>query len=202
MKLNYFHYLILTFSIFGCLVSCQQEEFQPKNRGYFKFDLPKHTYQKFNEPGFPFRFDYPTYGKTVKDTLFFDQKAENPYWMNIEFPQWGGKIYLTYKNIPNQASFYKMLNDVYKITATHEKKADYINDPVINIPKKKMHGFIFDVAGNAASSLQFYVTDSTQHFLRGALYFDVAPNSDSLKPINEFMRQDVNYLINSLEWTR
>jgi gliding motility-associated lipoprotein GldD len=184
------------------LSACHDEEFQPRNRGYFRFELPKHSYQKFSEPGFPFYFEYPVYGTTVKDTLFFDKKPENPYWMNVEFPQWGGKIYLTYKAIPNQDGYYKMLNDVYRMTSTHEKKADYIKDPVINIPQKKMHGLIFDVGGNAASALQFYVTDSTKHFLRGALYFDVTPNADSLKPVNAFMREDVIHLINSLEWTR
>jgi gliding motility-associated lipoprotein GldD len=122
--------------------------------------------------------------------------------MNIDFDQWGGKIYLTYKQIKNNDHFYSMLRDIYKITEQHEKKADYIRDPKISIPDKKVYGYLFDVGGNAASALQFYVTDSTDHLLRGALYFDVTPNADSLKPINEFLRQDVVYLINSLSWTK
>jgi gliding motility-associated lipoprotein GldD len=190
------------FFLLICLSACQEEEFQPKNRGFFKFDLPKHSYQQFSAADFPYRFNYPTYGRAVKDTLFFSKVPENPFWMNIDFPQWGGKIYLTYKSIPNKDAFYKMINDAYHMTSAHEKRADYIKDPVINLPEKKVYGMFFDIGGDAASATQFFVTDSNKHFLRGALYFDVSPNADSLKPINEFMRQDLTYLINSLEWTK
>jgi gliding motility-associated lipoprotein GldD len=173
----------------------------PKPRGYYRVQLPKHSYQLFTEAGFPYSFEYPTYGHTVKDTLFFDKAPENPYWMNIDFdnPNLGGKIYLTYKEIKSDADFLKMLDDTYRMTGAHDKKADYINDPEFNTPNN-VHGVFFDVGGNAASALQFYATDSHKHFLRGALYFSVTPNADSLKPANQFLRKDVEHLIKTLKW--
>jgi gliding motility-associated lipoprotein GldD len=64
----------------------------------------------------------------------------------------------------------------------------------------KVYGLIYDIEGNTASSLQFYVTDSTKHFIRGALYFNVRPNIDSVKIVLEFLKKDVLHLIQTLQW--
>jgi gliding motility-associated lipoprotein GldD len=172
----------------------------PKIRGYSRVVLPAHQYQTFNDASFPFSFEYPSYGNTIKDTILPGLKPDNPYWMNIEFPQWGAKVYLTYKPIRNNPqTLYAYLKDTYTMSDAHEKKAAYIKEPEFNTPNK-VHGVLFDVGGNTASALQFYATDSTQHFIRGALYFDVSPNADSLAPINAFLRADVEYMIKSLKW--
>ncbi|PIV58809.1 MAG: gliding motility lipoprotein GldD, partial [Bacteroidetes bacterium CG02_land_8_20_14_3_00_31_25] len=52
----------------------------------------------------------------------------------------------------------------------------------------------------AASNIQFYVTDSIRHFVRGALYFETKPNKDSLAPIINFIEQDVTHLVETLRW--
>lgn len=58
----------------------------------------------------------------------------------------------------------------------------------------------FDLGGNTATANQFFVTDTTKHFLRGALYFDATPNADSLSIVNDFLKKDLEHLINSLKW--
>ena len=180
-------------------ISCQDEEYTPKPRGYYKINYPKRSYTTFNEAGFPYRFDYPTYSKIVKDTVFFDKKPENPYWINIDFPSLGGRIYLSYKEINAKNPLDKLLSDAFKMSYYHNKVADYIKDPVYSTPNN-VHGVFYDVGGNAASAFQFFATDSVHHFLRGALYFDATPNADSLKPINEFLRTDLIHLVKTIHW--
>ncbi|MGI9191129.1 MAG: hypothetical protein ACR2IL_03340 [Chitinophagaceae bacterium] len=180
-------------------MACAEEDYIPKPRGYARIDFPQKNYRPFNGEGYPYNFEYPAYGEIIKDTLFFNEKTENPWWINVDFKQWGGRIYLSYKEIGGANTLPKLLEDSYKMSHYHTKKADYINEPEFHTPNG-VHGLFYDVGGNAASALQFYATDSHQHFLRGALYFDVTPNVDSLKPINEFLRKDIEHFIQTLSW--
>jgi gliding motility-associated lipoprotein GldD len=85
------------------------------------------------------------------------------------------------------------------MTFKHTLKASSINDSLFRTPNG-ISGVYFSVGGNAATANQFFVSDSTKHFLRGALYFDASPNADSLQPVNEFLEQDLKHLINSFSW--
>src|ERR1700712_3686827 len=182
----------LLFSFYFLLTSCNST-FVQKPRGFFKIDFPKHQYQTFNEPGYPYSFDYPTYAKVVKDTSFFEARPENPYWINIDFPQFNGRIYISYKDI-GKNDFNKMVNDAFSLTYKHTSKATGIEDSLMATPNG-VHGIFFRVGGNAATAKQFFLSDTTKHFLRGALYFDAAPNEDSLRIVNNFLQQDLIHLI-------
>jgi gliding motility-associated lipoprotein GldD len=61
---------------------------------------------------------------------------------------------------------------------------------------------LFEIKGNAATPYQFFATDSTTHFLRGSLYFNVYPNKDSLAPVVDFVKKDIFRLIETLEWKK
>ena len=188
--------LIFGFLVFSLLLSCNSD-YIPKPRGYFRIDLPKHDYQNFNQPDFPYSFQYPVYGNIIRDTAFFGDKPENPYWINIDFPRFHARIYISYKQV--EGNFDKLREDAYKMTYKHTYKASSIEDSIISTPLG-VHGIFFNVGGNAATAKQFFVSDSTRHFLRGALYFDTAPNSDSLSIVNAFLQEDMNHLINTLRW--
>ncbi len=181
--------------------ACREEVYTPKPRGYFDIDFPVREYTNFEKRGYPYQFEYPVYGIIEKDTLFFDEKTENPWWINIDFKDLGGKVFISYKQITGKNSLSKLLEDSYQLSYYHTKKADYINDPVFHT-KNNVHGVYYNVGGNSASAFQFYATDSVQHFLRGALYFDVAPNADSLKPVNDFLKEDIQRIVESIKWTR
>ncbi|MCC7029531.1 MAG: hypothetical protein IT257_04435 [Chitinophagaceae bacterium] len=198
---NRFAALLLLLNLTILFYACNDEGFIPKKRGYYRIDFPERKYVTFNEPGYPYTFEYPVYADIVKDTVFFDSKAENPWWINIDFKKLGGKVYLSYKVIDQQNVLGKLLEDSYQMSHFHTKKADYINEPEFHT-SDNVHGLYYDVGGNAASAFQFYATDSVHHFLRGALYFDTTPNADSLKPVNEFLREDIMHIVNSLKWTR
>lgn len=189
--------LFLTLTVL--YTACKPEPYTPRPRGYYQIPLPEHAYQTFDVPGFPYSFEYPTYGKIVQDTSFFGQRPENPYWINIEFPELNGAIYLSYKQIGQKYSLQHLLEDAHEMSFFHDKRADYINDTVFHNTHNVV-GLIYTVGGNAASAYQFFATDSVSHFLRGALYFDVSPNADSLKPVNEFLKQDMEHLLGTLRW--
>jgi gliding motility-associated lipoprotein GldD len=189
---------VFRFSLaFLLLLSCNSV-YSPKRRGYFKIDFPRHEYQTFDQPGFPYTFEYPVYADIVKDSSFFDTVPENPYWINIDFPRFDARIYISYKAIgPNK--FDKLREDAFKMTFKHTYKASSIDQTVIQTPNG-IGGIYFNVGGNAATANQFFLTDTTKHFLRGALYFDTTPNEDSLTIVNQFLEKDMQHLINTFRW--
>lgn len=199
MSKKTFSISFLFFGVFIILFSCNST-YTPKPRGYFKIDFPKKEYQTFNEPGFPYTFEYPVYAKIVRDSSFFGDTPENPWWINIDFPQFNGRIYVSYKVIGNY-KLDKLLNDAFNLTNKQSVKANFIDDSLINTPNN-VHGMFFNVGGDVATANQFFLTDSTKNFLRGALYFDATPNQDSLRPVNQFLVQDMMHIINTFKWTR
>lgn len=188
-----------------------------KKKGYFNIDLPEHKYISFDKPDFPFSFDYPVYGAIIRDTTYFDSSPENPYWINVDFPAMNARIFLSYKIIGGLApykvkqpdgtykdssgvnQFDKMVNDAFNLTNKNEAVASSIKDSLIHTTNG-ISGVYFKVGGNAATARQFYLSDTTKNFLRGALYFDATPNADSLKPVVDFLQVDMDHMINSFRW--
>jgi gliding motility-associated lipoprotein GldD len=193
MKIKYLIFLFLVIAGYAC-----NSDYTIRQRGYFKIDLPAHQYVTFDKPGYPYTFEYPAYSNIVKDSTFFEDQPENPYWINIEFPSLNGKIYMSYKDV-RKNDFDKLVDDAFKLTYKHSTKATGIKDSLMRTPNG-ITGIYFKVGGNAATAQQFFVTDSTTHFLRGALYFDSTPNADSLGIVNDFLEADMKHMINSLRW--
>lgn len=191
-----------SFFIFILMVLCAacNSDYTPKPKGYFKIGMPQKQYKVFNENGYPYSFEYPSYATVVKDSTFFNESAENPWWINIDFPQFSGKIYISYKEIAN-GSLDKLVSDAFNLTNKHSLKAVAIEDSLMET-KNGVHGMFFKVEGDVATANQFFLTDSVKHFLRGSLYFDATPNQDSLQPVNDFLVQDMKHLINSFKWKK
>lgn len=188
--------IILVFFVLG-FMACNSD-YTIRQRGYFKVELPEHKYQVFDRPGFPYSFEYPVYSKVVQDTTFFEDQPENPYWINIDFPQLNGRIYISYKST-RQNNYDKLVEDAFKMTYKHSTKATEIRDSLMNT-ESGVSGVFFSVGGNAATAKQFFLTDTTNHFIRGALYFDASPNADSLSVVNRFLEEDMKHLINTFRW--
>ncbi len=204
--------IILTALAFSC-----NSTYTSKKRGYFKIDLPEHRYQRFEREGFPYSFEYPVYGDIIQDSTYFDNAPENPYWINVDFPKFGGRIFFSYKQIGGKAlykikqpdgkykdsfavnEFDKMVADAFKLTNKNDVVSTSIKETVINTPNN-VHGIFFKVGGNAATAMQFFLSDTTANFLRGALYFNVTPNSDSIKPVQDFLQADIEHIINTFRW--
>jgi gliding motility-associated lipoprotein GldD len=190
---------VLLFILTMCgLFSCR-EVTVPKPKGYFRIDLPQKKYIVFNDTGqvngLPLKFEYPVYGN-ISDKI--DDKSE-PGWFNIEFPAYKARIYLTYKDVGGDLE--DLIEQTYTMNVkNHITKADAINEQVINDGENRIFGILYDLKGNTASAVQFYVTDSLKHYLRGSLYFESEPNADSLAPVIDFFREDVIHLIETLKW--
>ena len=202
--------------LFSMLLFSCNSNYTPRPAGYFAIDFPQHEYQLFNQPGYPYSFEYPVYSAVTKDSALFDENPDNPYWINIDIPSFNARIYLSYKTIGGRSSYkiktehgYKdssslntfenLREDAYKITYKHSVKASSIEDSAFVTPHG-IGGVFFSVGGNAATGKQFFATDTTKHFLRGALYFNATPNEDSLRIVYDFLQQDMMHMINTLEW--
>jgi len=175
------------------LVSCKHAN-TPKPAGYIRVDYPEKKYQTFSNQS-PYTLRYPLYAAMQPDS---DKNAQ-PYWYNLHFTSLNATVHLTYKKIDHN-NLAKFCEDAYSLAYKHAVKADAINEVEINDSKRKVYGLIYEIKGNAASPLQFYLTDSVNNFIRGSLYFHSKPNKDSLAPIIAFVRTDIDTLIQSLNW--
>jgi gliding motility-associated lipoprotein GldD len=191
---------ILTLLVLVNVFCSCREVTVPKPKGHFRIDLPQRQYVLFNDQpekrgDMPFSFEYPTYGHLS----FQVENRTEPGWFNIEFPAYKAKIYLTYKDVNND--FEGLMEQTYRMNVkNHITKADAINEQVFNNQENKVYGILYDLKGNTASAVQFFVTDSINHYLRGSLYFSAGPNADSLAPVVEFFREDIIHLIETLKW--
>ncbi len=209
-KRCFFAPFFIALALPGCLLVSCNSVYTPRPKGYFRINFPARQYQSFDKAGFPYTFEYPVYANVARDSSFFEATPENPYWINVIFPQFNATIYISYKRIGGPTdqgsaglrpgnSFDKLKDDAYKMTFKHTSKASSIDDSMMTTPNG-VSGVFFHVGGNAATANQFYVTDSTKNFLRGALYFDTTPNEDSLGIVNRFLEQDMRHLINTFKW--
>jgi len=182
---------IIAFAIGGC-----QDDFQPKPRGYFRIQLPEKEYVAFHPQDYPYSFLLPVYARVSKPGFLAEK-----YWINIDYPRFQARLHISYK--PIHENLDTLLNDMHNMMNKHIPKANAIDEKMFINDELRIYGMAYDIKGpEAASPYQFYLTDSTQHFLRGALYFNFTPNNDSLKPIIEYLEKDIQKLIESTRWEK
>ncbi|HLN53592.1 MAG TPA: gliding motility lipoprotein GldD [Lentimicrobium sp.] len=182
---------IFTLLIWGC-----GDNAVPKPRGYFRIDLPEKSYKTLDSI-FPYKFDYPSYAVINRDLHAPDQ----PYWINVDFPRFRANLHLSYKPLDGNLSVFA--EDAHSLVMKHIPKASAIDEIRIDNEKNNVHGIVYDIQGiGAASPYQFYITDSTRHFLRGALYFNTLPNNDSLAPVIEFLKEDIMHMLETTSWKK
>jgi len=191
--------IILSVFAFSLLFTCSQK-YTPKPRGYFRIDFPEKNYHTFSQ-NYPYQFDIPDYAEVRPDK----RDPDKPYWINIVVPGNDAKLHLSYFNLhdekkPEKLVLAEFIEESRKLAYKHSVKADAIEEQLFMNPIRDVYGTIYRITGNAASPLQFYLTDSTKHFLRGALYISATPNIDSLKPVINFLEPDVIRLIETTRW--
>ncbi len=184
------------------LGACGEPTPVPKPRAYPRVDYPAKNYRLFNEGSCDFTFDMPEYAVVEHDTTFFDKKPDSDCWFNLLAPSLNAIIYCSYYPVTSRARFEELRADAYTLAQKHNIRASYIEEMVIHRPDDRVHGVLFNIEGQAASAYQFFLTDSTRHFVRGALYFKTQARPDSLAPVVDFMRKDVDRLAATLKWAR
>ncbi|WP_051052900.1 gliding motility lipoprotein GldD [Fulvivirga imtechensis] len=179
---------------FLLLWSCEKD-YVPKPKGYNRFILPAHEYQPLPDT-LPYQFEYSKHARLLKDTSWISDR----YWVEIYYPQIKANVHVTYKQVNSLDSLKDYLNDAYFLTAKHQIKAYAIDEAISTTPSGKAVVFA-ELEGEVPSQFQFFTTDSTENFLRGALYFNTRVQNDSLKPAIEYVKIDIVHMMNTLEWT-
>lgn len=195
MKSHCFWFFIIVFLLGAC-----RENYTPKPRGYFRIDFPDKNYH-WIDAKFPYRFEIPDYSDVTPD----DRNPDKPNWINVEVPENKAEVHISYYELDADKSekrtqLAEFMEESRDLAYKHSIKANAIDEKVFVNPVNQVFGIVYKIEGNAASPMQFFLTDSTQHFLRGALYIREVPNIDSIQPVIEFLEPDVVRLIETTTW--
>jgi gliding motility-associated lipoprotein GldD len=181
----------------SCILACCSRDYQPKPRGFNRLIIPPAAY-KISPDTLPYRFEYSRHARFQKDTSWVRDK----HWVEIYYPELKATIHVTYKAVNRDPKLLReFLNDAYVLTAKHQIKAYAIDETIVKTPSGKT-AVIAELEGEVPSQFQFTMTDSSRNFLRGALYFNVKVQNDSLQPAIEYVKKDVMHLINTLQWRK
>lgn len=167
----------------------------PKPKGYNRIDLPEHSYQPLPD-SFPYSFEYSKHVRLLADSSWLAER----WWIHLYYPALDANVQLTYKPIRNLDSLLMgYYADAYKLTAQHNVKAYSIEESILELPNGHWAS-VSELEGEVPSQFQFHVSDSSRHFLRGALYFNTATKNDSLRPVINYVKEDIYHLLNTLKW--
>lgn len=183
--------------LMAALSACDQH-YLPKQIGYPKIDLPKQSYVSYDSAHYPFSFEYSAAAKAFKDR----SKNAEPFWVNINYPGFDADVQITYKPLNgNMALLHEYIEEVRLLTNKHNVKASSIQEQVLKTAAGN-NAYIFLLSGQVPTQFQFYTTDSSKHFFRGALYFKMADRNDSLQPVIDFISKDMEHLLGTLKWKK
>jgi gliding motility-associated lipoprotein GldD len=177
-----------------CMFACNTD-YVPKPKGYNRIDLPDPAYQALDTK-LPYTFEYSKHSKVEKDR----SANADPHDINLVYPQHAARVHLTYKSLQkNKAIANDLFEDARRLTAKHQVRADAIDELIMKTDKGNTV-YLFELSGDVPSQFQFYATDSTDNFLRGALYFPTSQKNDSLAPVINYIKSDMIHLLKTLEW--
>ena len=182
--------VIVGLALMGC-----GKNYLPKPKGYNRILLPPHTYQPLPD-SFPYSFAYSQHAHILKDSSWIAER----YWITLFYPDMEASIQITYKPVTDSI-VREFLSDSYRLTSQHNVKAYAIDESILELSSGLFASFT-ELEGEVPTQAQFHVTDpdSTEHFMRGALYFRTATKNDSLAPVIRYLKQDILHLLTTLEW--
>ena len=182
---------ILSAGLFLCLLFCAScTEYTPKPRGYFRIEPPRAL------DSLPYSFRV---SRLV--TVELPEVGSPEGWINLSYPSLGVKIYCSYLPV-TRATLPVAENESRSLVARQIKQAEAVKEQAYSNPEERVYGSLFLLDGEAASPVQFMLTDSVSNFFRGALYYDCVPNADSLAPVTDYLRKDIIELIQSFTWKK
>lgn len=165
-------------------------DYYPKPDGYLRLDFPDRTYSNYTSDC-PYTFEMPDYFKVVDKDSLCNMK-------DVVMDRFNASLMLTY--IPVDTNLYELITRSQQFAYEHTGFADAISESPVIDPARNAYGLKFKIEGDAASPFQFYLTDSTRHFLRGALYFNVAPNYDSIQTSLDYIMEDLDRMVETVSW--
>ncbi|MFB6257209.1 MAG: gliding motility lipoprotein GldD [Flavobacteriales bacterium] len=190
--------IILLFLFFfgsGC-----SENGTPKPKGYPRIELPEERDFRRTQKDCPFSFEIPDNAILTQKTVEKDRNLDTDCWFDLVYPRYHAQVHLTYKSLDGDLR--KFVRQSHRLAYEHQVKARNILPERIHYDSNEVYGTKYRIKGNVASNLQFFITDSTQHFLRGSLYFMTEPNADSLRPVIDYIERDIDHMLKTLRWNK
>ena len=194
--------LIKTLTLLACIsfFSCIEDTVHvPKPRMYPKIEYPTKNYIDFDKDYCKMTFQYPEYAHIEKDNYFFEGNPVDPCWFSIQYSVFNGTLFCSYIPIDDRAHYDKLINESFRLVEEHNSKANSRKEEYIQ-NKNGVGGLYFSLKGEVATNMQFILTDTTEHFFRASLYFNTKVAPDSIRPIYNFVREDVDKMIETFDW--
>lgn len=197
--------LLFLFPFFFLLLSCGGGDYTPKPTAYLRIDMPEHQYASTLDSSFlvphsslPFVFEVNRLAE-----LSEKEAPRGEVWLDIKYPQWDGVVFLTYKRLTSSDDLRGQTDTSLRLLEKHYQFASGVEEQHYEDPLRRVYGATYRLGGpRVASTYQFWLTDSSSNFMRGALYINHAPNNDSLAPVLEYLQADLDHLIETLRWSR
>lgn len=191
--------VVLSF-ILILLYSCGADQINtPKPRMYPRVIYPDQNYDPFLLEACNFTFQKPAYAKVKTGIRFFGEESSHPCWFDLELEAFKGSIHFSYNPIEGENSLDKLVADAFRIVEQHNSKAEYREEILIK-NKNGVNGLQFNLEGPVASPINFFLTDTTEHFVRASLYFNSSVDPDSVAPVLKFVSRDIQKIIESFVW--
>lgn len=188
------YYCLMIISLLAMTACKEKTVDMPKPKGYFRLDLPQHAYQSFDTTILPFKFQY-----SQSSNYTIEEKEGGIKWIHINYPGQQATLEMTY--IPINNNLNRLMENDEEFVGLHYSMATDIEESFIQDDTARLFGKLFDISGkDVACPLQFWLSDSTNHYLRTSLYFNFSPNNDSIQPVIEYIREDVMKIIETFEW--
>ena len=171
------------------LMSCGEDPL-PKPKAFLNLEFEESTYENLT-------LERPYSFEVSQNTIVKDEPKK---WLKIKYPQLKASLDLTYRQV--DGNLRELLVESEKLVFKHTVKAEQISSNDFTDKEKRVFGTVYDITGNAASQIQFHVTDSTKHFVKGALFFSTKPNYDSILPAVAHIKKDVLHLMETFKWNQ
>jgi gliding motility-associated lipoprotein GldD len=193
--------LVFVFFVIFVVACNSAEQYVPKPHAYPRMIFQKPVYKSIDSQvkyALPYSFEIPQYALLEKDTI--GNLTPDKNWFNLNFKPFGATLHITYYHFKSLDLFDSLIADSRKLVNKHMQKADDIIEEAVTTDRANVRGVQFNIEGNTATNLNFYLTDSAHNFFRGALYFNHHTQSDSIQPVYEFIKNDVKHLIKTFHW--
>jgi gliding motility-associated lipoprotein GldD len=183
------------FILYLCLISACNDSYLPKPVAYHKIEIANPNYIGLNLD-FPYSFEYNSLAKPLP----YQSAQSEPYWLDLHYDDFDASVQITYKSLNrDENKLREIITDAFRLASKHQVRAYSIQETIIKTPLGYT-GVLAEISGEVPSQFQFFSTDSSTHFIRGALYFNTATKNDSLAPIIEYIKRDMVHMLNTLEW--
>lgn len=192
--------ILIVIFVASLLYSCKEEGvFTPKPRMFPRVEFPAKAYNEFDIEACHFTFQKPEYATIKTGISFFGEKAKNPCWFDLEIKKLNASLHFSYTKIEGDNTLEKLVTDAFKIVEEHNAKAKYREEALIE-NKNGVKGLMFNLEGPVASPINFFLTDTTSHFVRASLYFNSVVNPDSTQIVLDFVSKDVDKILSTFAW--